>query len=242
MKRVLIALFVLLASVVTFAKKHEDAGPCTKNISVSAVMKYDGKIHPFMADWVEHQTKSFSKKNSDVCFSQEPQAGLVNYVVILSASANTSRGVQLVHHTDTSTATTPVSGSGTVSGNGETWNYTYDGTVTTTTTTTTTENAPYAINTNVLYATAYDGSGGIVGQRNHVYETQMGGDSNQAFGRNLGNSLRAINARGRMLTGIFEDVQKSKSRSAQQQNNGDWCHDHAEWLREHPDVDVCSTK
>ena len=42
-----------------------------------------------------------------------------------------------------------------------------------------------------------------------MYSTQQGGDSNQAFGHNLGNALRAINARGRMLTGVFEDIQRS---------------------------------
>ena len=213
MKRVLIALFVLLASCSVFAKKHEDAGPCTKNVSFSGVMKFDGKIHPFMADWVANTTKKFAKDHPDVCFSQEPQAWAANYMVIFSASAATSRGVQLVNQTSTSTSTSTgtVSGNGTVSGSGGSWNYTYDGTVngTATTTTTTPVNVPYDIQTNVLYATAYNANGGIVGQRNHVYETQNGGNSSQAFGRNLGSALRAINARGRMLTGVFEDIQRS---------------------------------
>jgi hypothetical protein len=137
--------------------------------------------------------------------------GHENYLIVLSQSASYFHGFEPVVRTDTTTSTTPVSGSGTVTNNyGETWNYTYAGTATTATTTTTQANVPYTINSNTIYANAYDDRGALVSHRNHIYSKKSGGDPVDSADYNVENELRAINARGRLIHSVVMDIEGPK--------------------------------
>jgi hypothetical protein len=209
-----------------FAKKQErDLGPCAKNISFSAVMKYDGQVHSYMSGWIDKWIEKNQKKHSDVCFNQQPQADLANYMIVLSTSASQVRGVQLV--TLTSTSNTSVSGSGSASGSGNatstsgsSWDFTYNGTVnydaTASTTTTSQALVPYELERSTLYATGYDDQGGVVGAGNHFYVTQEGGNNTAAAVTNTINAFRAINARGRLINGVVETIERSRSSRVRQ--------------------------
>ena len=119
-------------------------------------------------------------------------------------------GFDAVLRTNTSTSTSPVSGNGTVTDNyGSTWNYSYNGEITTTTTTTAQENVPYTIESNTVYATAYDEHGQVISQHWHVYSTKQGGDTANSIGYNLGSALASINARGRLVNAVVKDVEAS---------------------------------
>ena len=172
-----------------------------------AIAEDGGRVHPGTPGWVRNWVRKNARKYPGVEFGGTPTKEARNYVIVFSSSANALSGFDPVVRTDTSTSTTPVSGSGTVTDNyGSTWNYTYDGEVTTTTTTTTQEDVPYTIETNTLYATAYDAQGTMVSQHWHVYSTKQGGDGANSLGYNLGNALFAINARGRLLKAVVKDV------------------------------------
>jgi hypothetical protein len=167
-----------------------------------AVATHNG-VQSYYPGWIDSWVKKNAKKFPTVCFAQ--RGGQNAYVVIMSTSHNSFNGLQVVRVT----TTTPFSGggNGTVTDNyGGTWEYTYtyDGTVTTS------ENvaAPYVINSNTLYATAYDSRGNVVAESNHVYSSQTGGDPYNSLGYNLGSALAAINARGRMLTGVVKTISK----------------------------------
>ncbi len=131
------------------------------NVISFAIADERGSVHPGMMGWTTNWIRKNAKKFPDVLFQQGcPVHGAQNYLIVFSASARVLSGFDPVVTTSTSTDTTPVSGSGTVTdNNGSTWNYTVNGTVTTTTTTTTQENVPYTIQSNTLYATAYDEHG-----------------------------------------------------------------------------------
>jgi hypothetical protein len=183
------------------------------NVVVSFALADASGVHPFMGtgNWIQNWIRKNGKKHPDVCFSQNPLQGRRNYLIALSQSAHYLSGFDPVVRTNTSTSTSPVSGSGTVTDNyGGMWNYTYSGTVTTTTTTTTTEDVPYTINSNTLFANAYDERGTLVSQRSHLYSTKSGGDAANSFGYNMGNALRAINARGRILESVIKDIEGRK--------------------------------
>ena len=187
------------------------AQTCSKVISFA--LADSSGVHPFMGtgNWIENWIRKNNKKYSDVCFSQSPMGGRTNYLVVLSQSASFFSGFDPVVKTDTSTSTSPVSGTGTVTNNyGGMWNYTYNGTVTNTTTTTTHENVPYTINSNTLFANAYEDNGVLISRRYHVYSTKSGGDSANSLGYNLGNGLRAINARGRLIGLVVNDIDAKK--------------------------------
>lgn len=166
---------------------------------ISFAVADSGGIHPGVPAWTQNWIRKNAKKYPGVSFQQgRPVQGAQNYLIVLSTSANAVSGFDPVVNTDTSTNTTPVSGSGSITDNyGSTWNYIFDGQVTTTTTTTTHENVPYTVESNTLYATAYDEHGVMISQRWHVYSTKQGGDAANSLGYNLGNALFAINAKGR---------------------------------------------
>jgi len=105
------------------------------------------------------------------------------------------------------TRTTAVSGTSYVSSGGQTWSYTYNGTVATTSE----EQLPYTVLKNTLYAVAYSSNGSAVGDRGHVYMTQEGGDPDAEFAVNVTNAFRAINAGGRLITGIVKDIEASRA-------------------------------
>lgn len=169
-------------------------------------------VHPGMPGWTQNWIRKNAKKYPGISFQQgRPVQGAQNYLIVLSASANAVSGFDPVVRTNTSTNTTPVSGSGTVTDNyGSTWNYSYDGQVTTTTTTTTHENVPYTVESNTLYATAYDENGAMISQRWHVYSTKQGGDAANSLGYNLGNALFAINAKGHLVNAVVKDIEGKK--------------------------------
>lgn len=171
-------------------------------------------VHSGMPGWAQNWIRKNAKKYREISFQQgRPVQGAQNYLIVLSSSANAVSGFDPVVRTDTSTDTTPVSGSGTVTDNyGSTWDYTYDGQVTTTTTTTTQENVPYTVESNTLYATAYDESGAMISQHWHVYSTKQGGDAANSLGYNLGNLLFAINARGHLLSEVVKDIEGKRKR------------------------------
>lgn len=186
---------------------------CDKVVSF-ALVDASG-VHPFMGtgNWIGNWVRKNAKKHPDICFSETPMRGRKNYLIALSQSSGYLTGFDPVVRTNTSTSTSPVSGSGTITDNyGDMWYYTYNGTVTTTTTTTTTENVPYTINSNTLFANAYDERGTLVSQHNHVYSTKSGGDAANSLGYNLGNALVAINARGRLLGSVVKDIEGKKKK------------------------------
>jgi hypothetical protein len=193
------------------ASKH--APEISKKVVEFAIADGSG-VHPGTPGWTENWIRKNEKKYPGISFQQgSPVQGAENYLIVFSASANAVLGFDPVVRTNTSTNTTPVSGSGTITSNyGSTWNYTYDGQVTTTTTTTTQENVPYTIQSNTLYATAYNEHGVIVSQRWHVYSTQQGGDPYRGLGHNLGNALASINSRGRLVNAVVEDIEGRKRR------------------------------
>lgn len=161
-------------------------------------------VQPYYPDWIESWVKKNAKKYPSVCFAQNA-SGRNPFVIIMSTSRNAFTGLQVTRVT----TTTPISGSGngTVTDNyGGMWQYTYsyDGTVTTS------QNvaSPYVINSNTLFATAYDSRGSVVAEGRHVYSSQTGGDPYSSLGYNLGSALAAINARGRMLTGVVKTISK----------------------------------
>jgi len=194
-----VALVLLLSALGAMAQKP---APC-KVISF-AVTTQNG-AYPLVTQWEQSWLSKNAKKFKDVCFSQSPMPNHENFTIVLSDSPTRFTGLQAV--VTTSTTTTPVSGQGTVTNQyGQQWAYSYDGTVTTTTTSAT--NVPVEIDSNTLYATAYNERGEVVGQRGHTYSTQTGGDGSTALGYNLGNALMAINARGRMLSGVVKDVER----------------------------------
>jgi hypothetical protein len=171
-----------------------------------------GSVQPLMPEWAINWVKKNAKKYPGVHFqtSGATVPGGNNFLVVFSVSSNVLQGFQPVTRTQTSTNTSDVSGSGTVYGSGGPWNYTYNGTVDTTTTTTTHENVPYSQNTNVLYVTAYNDQGVMVAQQVHVYSTQQGGDPSYAAGYNIGNAIRAVNARGRTLAWVIDHIEGKK--------------------------------
>lgn len=184
------------------------------NVISFAIADEKGGVHPGMMGWTTNWIGKNAKKFPNVLFQQGcPVHGAQNYLIVFSASARVLSGFDPVVTTSTSTDTTPVSGSGTVTdNNGSMWNYTFNGTVTTTTTTTTQENVPYTIQSNTLYATAYDEHGVIVSQRWHVYNTKQGGDAANSAGYNLAGALFAINSRGSLLNGVVKDIVGKKSK------------------------------
>jgi len=206
MKR-LVALFMfLLLAIPGFSQQ-----PCSKVVSFgymaptpqgARLIQYnipDGTSKRWLNNWVRKNAKNYP----DVCFLPNPLKDHANFLVVLSDSPRFFQGLQAV--TTPVTNATPVSGSGPVTDNyGGMWNYTYDGEVSNTMTTH--ENVPYEINANDLYANAYNDDGALVSQRYHVYSTQTDGDSSSGFGYNVGNALRAINARGRLITSVVKDI------------------------------------
>ena len=84
----------------------------------------------------------------------------------------------------------------------ETWNYTDDGTATTPTSTTTHQNVPYTINSNTIFANAYDDRAALVSHHSHIYSKKSGGDPADSAEYNLENELKAINARGRLIHSV----------------------------------------
>lgn len=186
-----------------------ESGPSCHKVVSFALADATG-VHPFMGtgNWIGNWVRKNGKKYPDVCFSQAPIQGRQNYLIALSQAAGYLTGFDPVVRTSTSTSTSPVSGSGTVTDNyGGMWNYTYSGTVTTTTTTTTNDNVPYSINSNTVYANAYDEHGTLISRRWHVYSTKSGGDAANSFGYNLGNALAAINARGHLIGSVVKDIE-----------------------------------
>lgn len=176
-----------------------------------AVANRGGGVEYYVPSWVQKWVKKHAKKYPGVVFTQEKAVGDNSFLVVFSDSASALSGFEPVTHTSTSTSTSPVSGSGTVTDySGDQWNYTYDGTVTSTTTTQTTENEAYTIQSNTLYATAFDSRGSTVSKHWHIYSTKSGGDAYNSLGYNLGNALGAINARGRLLGDVAKDIEKSR--------------------------------
>jgi hypothetical protein len=195
----LLFVLVVLATSAFANKKEKDPERCTRNISFAAASQ--NGVHSYMAGWIENWVRKNANKHPRVCFSQEPQEGLINFSIVLSDDPQELNGLQAT----LITTTTPYSASGYVSSGGETWRYSYSGTVSTTSQVA----VPYTLRRNTLYATAYLADGGSISQRGHLYETQVGGDDQEAFATNLGNALRAINARGRLLTGAVKDIERA---------------------------------
>ncbi len=180
-----------------------------------AVANHNGGVEYYVPDWVQKWVNKHAKKYPDILFTQQKAVGNNSYLIVLSNSAQALSGFEPVTHTSTSTSssTSPVSGSGTVTNySGDSWNYTYNGTITTDTTTTTqsTENEAYTIQSNTLYATAFDSHGGTVSKHWHVYSTKSGGNAYNSLGYNLGNAIRAIDARGKLLGDVAKDIQGSR--------------------------------
>ena len=166
-----------------------------------------GGVHPGVMGWTRNWINKNEKNFPTVAFQGCPVESLRNYLIVFSSSKSVLNGFDPVLRSSTSTSTSPVSGTGTISNMyGSTWNYTYSGTVTTTTTTTTQENVPYTIQSNTLYATAYDEHGVIVSQRWHIFSSKQGGDAANSLGYNLGSALAAMNARGHLLNAVVKDI------------------------------------
>lgn len=177
---------------------------CSKVVSFGVLVRTPQGIRLLKGEpsWLKNWVRKNATKYPDICFSQSPMQRRANYLVVLSDSPHYFHGFEPVVRTNTTT--TPVSGDGTVIDNyGDIWNYTIDGTVTTTTTTH--ENVPYEINSNTLYADAYDDHGALVSQSYHVYSTKSGGDDAGVY--NMGNAFRGINARGRLINRIVKDIE-----------------------------------
>ncbi len=176
-----------------------------------AVAGHSGGVESYVPSWVQKWVNKNAKKYPDILFTQEKGVGNNSYLIVFSDSPQSLSGFEPVTHTYTDTSTSPISGSGTVTDySGDRWNYTYSGTVTTTTTTRTTDNEAYTIQSNTLYATAFDSHGGTVSKHWHVYSTKSGGNAYNSLGYNLGNALAAINARGRLLGDVAKDIERSK--------------------------------
>jgi hypothetical protein len=178
-----------------------------------ATMLDNGTVQPLMPDWAIKWTQKNQKKYPGVHFQTSGNASPDgrNFLVIFSASSQVLQGFQPVTHTDTSTSTSQISGNGSATSNyGSVWTYNVNGTATTTTTTTVRESAAYSQSTNTLYVTAYDEKGAMVAQKVHVYSTQRGGDPSYAAGYNLGNAIRAINARGNTLEWVVDRLEGRK--------------------------------
>jgi hypothetical protein len=170
-----------------------------------------GAVHSGAMGWTRNWVDKNGKKFPEALFQDCPVQGAKNYLIVFSASRTVLNGFEPVVRTSTSTSTSPVSGSGTLTDSyGFTWSFTYNGDVTTTTTTTTQENVPYTIQSNTLYATAYDEHGVMVSQRWQVYSTKQGGDAANSLGYNLGSALFAINSRGRLLNAVVRDIVGNK--------------------------------
>jgi hypothetical protein len=182
---------------------------CSKNVSFGIFE--NGRMFMSEPDWVAHWVQKNENHYASICFSQTPQAGATNFLMVLSNSSQSFSGFDPVIRTNTTTDTTPVSGSGTVTNNyGGMWSYTYDGTVTTTTTTTTQENVPYALNSNSLYVYTFDEHGTLVSRRWKTLTTKQGGEPFNTLGYNLGAALGAINFKSGLLKGAVKDVCGSK--------------------------------
>lgn len=186
--------------------------PATRPVVVSFAVADSNGVHPGVMGWTKKWVRKNARKFPDVSFQDCPAQGAQNYLIVFSTSTNVLSGFDPVVKTNTSTSTSSVSGSGTATdSSGSTWNFTFDGDVDTTTTTTTQENVPYTIQSNTLYATAYNQQGAMVSQRWHVFRSKRGGDVWNSAGYNLGSALFAIDARGRLLHAVVKDiVKKSK--------------------------------
>lgn len=186
-----------IASIATVAKSD------CKTISF-AVATPNG-VRSYSPGWVDSWLKKNAKKYPNVCFAQN--GGQNAYVVILSTSHDSFAGLQVVRVTTTTPFSGGGEGDGTVTDNyGDRWRFTYTYTYSGTVTTSENVAAPYEIDSRTLYATAYDSRGNIVAESSHVYSSQTGGDPYSSLGYNLGGALAAINARGRMLTGVVTTV------------------------------------
>jgi hypothetical protein len=187
------------------------ASGCSAQSPVDAVIAFGiadrNGVHPGVMGWTRNWINKNAKNFPMVAFQGCSAEGLRNYLIVFSSSENVLTGFDPVLKSNTSTSTSPMSGTGSISDMyGSTWNYRYDGTVTTTTTTTTQENVPYTIQSNTLYATAYDEHGIIISQRWHTFSSKQGGDAANSLGYNLGSVLAAMNARGRLLNAVVKDI------------------------------------
>jgi hypothetical protein len=183
---ILVAIGLCLFSV------SADAQTCSKVVTF-AVADASG-VHPSLGSrgWIANWVEKNANKLPDICFSQRPMRDRANYLIVLSQSASYFHGFEPVVRTD------------------ETWNYSDDGTATSTTTTTR-ENVPYTINSNTIYANAYDDRGTLVSHRSHIYSKKSGGDPTDSAEYNIENELRAINARGRLIHSVVMDIEGPKA-------------------------------
>lgn len=180
---------------------------------ISFAIADQGGVHQGVMAWTRNWVNKNANKFPGVLFQDCPVQGAKNYLIVFSASANVLSGFDPVVRTTTSTNTSPVSGSGTLSDSyGSEWEFTFSGYVTTTTTTTTRENVPYTVQSNTLYASAYEEHGSMISRRWHVFNTKQGGDPADSIGYNLASTLFAVNARGRLLNAVVKDIARTKKK------------------------------
>jgi hypothetical protein len=180
---------------------------CLKNIAFAIAS--DGQVNPVVPTFVEKWIAKNRKKLSGLCFSQRPNLGTRNYILILSYQQSAAIGIYPTVRTSTDTAVTPVSGSGTVTDyRGSMWTYNYTGTQTTTTTTTTYANLPYTDTSDTLYLYSYDQRGRQVSGRWRTVSRRQGGDAANTLGYNLGSMLSSIHVKERLLDDVLKDVVK----------------------------------
>jgi hypothetical protein len=185
------------------------ATPTAKNISF-AWAESDG-VHLGAPQWADDWVRKNAKNFPAIRFSQTPVSGVENYLVVFSASTSVLSGFQPVLRISTRTTTAGVSGHGTATDtNGSMWSYTYSGTATATTTTMTTQDVPYTIDLHTLFASVYGGPGNIlISRHSESIGRQQGGDSTDAVAYNLGQLIRRIRLKTRLLNAVAKDVVKA---------------------------------
>lgn len=202
-------LFALSLFAVLFAipaQAQEVTGnihTCNKTISFAAVYP-DGVVRSYIenqrAAWLRNWVKKNTKKYPDICFTQQPLAERDNFSIVFSESRSQFVGLQAAVVTNT----TDISGTGRATDQyGGTWRFTYDGTVTTNSTVL----VPYEISSREIFAVAFDSKGNIVGDGHHLYSAATGGAPGFSAGYNITTGLMAINARGRMLSSVINQIE-----------------------------------
>ena len=209
-----VPILLLLVSLVQASAPVNNAqspGPPVSSASkaISFAYAYTGGVYLGTPKWVSDWVAKHSKKFPSIQFSQTPVPGAENYLVVLSSDKRQLEGFQPVLRVVTVSSASNVSGNGMVTGGGGMWFYSLSGNVTTNTTLMVHEDVPYVLETETIYAVAYNKLGLVVGVAEESVSHQTGGDAGEQVGTNLGGAIRRLWVKSALLNGVVKDIVKA---------------------------------
>ncbi|AXC14964.1 hypothetical protein ACPOL_5718 [Acidisarcina polymorpha] len=180
MKRFSIAALLILL----FTSLCHSARACDRNVSFAIAEK--GLVLPLTPDFVTRWVSQHRRNYPGVCFSQQPQSGKGNFLIVFSASR---AGLSGVHPT-----VRPGAGWSFGVSSGETGAL---------------QPSTGVIDRDMeVFAFVYDQRGVLVFQELRRVVSDLGGESYNAIGKDLGSSSAAIRTGHALLKGAIEDIQR----------------------------------